>query len=90
VSHIECPDCKTRNHVSGYGLAAGPMGQYTFCEDCGELLEFDPDVDDFPEDDAAKIIANCQKWRDEKYPNGLPEGTHMRPLPVMNNSEVAK
>lgn len=87
MSHIECFKCKTRNHVTGYGLAAGPMGKYTICEDCSTLLEFDPDVDDLPDEEAAKIIAGCQKWRDETYPNGLPEGTQMRPLPVIETTD---
>jgi hypothetical protein len=43
MSHITCPKCKTRDHTSGYGLAAGPIGAYTFCNTCDGLLEFSPD-----------------------------------------------
>lgn len=40
MCHITCPNCGTRDHTSGFGLAAGPMGAYTFCDNCDRLLEF--------------------------------------------------
>jgi len=43
MSHVTCPKCGSRDHTQGYGLAAGPMGAYTFCNACDSLLEFMPD-----------------------------------------------
>ncbi len=43
MSHIACPKCGSREHYQGYGLAAGPLGSYIICLECGELLESKPD-----------------------------------------------
>ena len=40
MSHVTCPKCGSNDHMTGYGLAAGPMGAYTFCQGCDELIEF--------------------------------------------------
>ena len=63
MSHITCHKCGGNEHYMGYGLAAGPMGSYTFCE-CGELLEFSPDLEGVPQERAAEIQRDVQKWRD--------------------------
>lgn len=33
----ECPDCKVPAEM-GYGLAAGGIGAYSYCPQCGKLL----------------------------------------------------
>ena len=35
----ECPKCMSLNTHSGYGMAAGGMGSYTICMDCGYVLD---------------------------------------------------
>lgn len=55
-----CPLCDCPDVVSGYGYAAGPLGSYTFCEGCNELIDFCPDFEGFNEDD----IAMLTKWDD--------------------------
>lgn len=45
MSHITCPFCGSNEHITGYGLAAGPMAGYTFCESCDELIELTIDMD---------------------------------------------
>ncbi len=52
MSHVTCPKCGSNEHTSGYGLAAGPMGAYTFCNGCDELIEFQPDVEGLSEEEA--------------------------------------
>ena len=52
MSHLMCPKCNSNEHTSGYGLACGPMGAYTFCDGCDALLAFAPDLDGVPEDAA--------------------------------------
>jgi hypothetical protein len=45
MSHVTCPKCSSNEHVVGYGFAAGPLGSYTFCCGCDELIEFAPDTE---------------------------------------------
>ena len=45
MSHVTCPFCGSSDHTSGYGLAAGPMAQYTFCNTCDALIELTVDMD---------------------------------------------
>lgn len=33
----ECPDCKVPAE-SGFGMAGGGMGVYTYCPQCGKML----------------------------------------------------
>ena len=33
----ECPDCKVPSE-SGFGMAGGGMGVYTYCPQCGKML----------------------------------------------------
>lgn len=43
-----CPKCGSHEIHDGYGFAAGGIGAYTMCLDCGEILasvqdpEYDP------------------------------------------------
>lgn len=59
MSHLTCPKCKGTEHYQGYGLAAGFMGAYTFCE-CGALLEGFADVEGLDDDLAKKQIAHVE------------------------------
>lgn len=54
MSHIKCPKCGGRDHISGYGFAAGPMGQYTICE-CGKILEFEADTEGLPPEEVERL-----------------------------------
>lgn len=56
MSHLTCPKCGSNNHTCGYGLAAGPMGSYCFCDGCDELLEFSPDLQGLELEEANRII----------------------------------
>lgn len=67
MSHVTCPKCGSTNHMTGYGLAFGPMGSYTVCEDCDVLLEFCPDLQGVPEDRVPIIQAEVAKWRKEVW-----------------------
>lgn len=67
MSHVTCPKCGSNDHTSGYGLAAGPMGFYTFCNGCDVLLEFCPDLEGVPEDRAQKLLAGVEEWRKEVW-----------------------
>jgi hypothetical protein len=67
MSHITCPKCGSNEHTSGYGLAAGPMGAYTFCNGCETLLEFFPDLEGAPPEQIQKIRANINQWRKEVW-----------------------
>lgn len=34
------PDgCPHKNTIGGFGLAGGGYGAYTFCEDCGQVID---------------------------------------------------
>ncbi len=35
-----CPKCDSDNTRAGYGMAAGGIGCYTICMDCGYVLAF--------------------------------------------------
>ena len=35
----KCPVCRSINLESGYGMAGGGMGVYTYCEDCGTIID---------------------------------------------------
>lgn len=61
MNHLTCPKCGSNDHTTGYGLAAGPMGGYTFCNGCDELIEIFPDLDGLEEDHAARITASAEK-----------------------------
>lgn len=73
--HITCHECGSNEHMSGYGLAAGPMGMYTIC-DCGELLEFTPDLEGIPDDHAERLKKQTDEWRStvnaKRQAKGLP------------------
>ena len=43
MSHITCDNCGSTEHCLGYGLAAGGIGTYTSCLNCGKILESQPD-----------------------------------------------
>lgn len=62
MSHIACPSCGSNEHMQGYGLAAGPMGSYTLCE-CGELLEFVPDLDGLTDEQITRVQGYVADWR---------------------------
>ena len=42
---IVCPDCGSVENYHGYGFAAGGLGGYTMCLECGKTLEYSPDPD---------------------------------------------
>jgi len=57
MSHITCPKCGSNEHISGYGFGVGPLGSYTVCEGCDEVLEFEPDVEGLDEERANRLRA---------------------------------
>jgi hypothetical protein len=61
VSHVTCPKCGSNEHITGYGLACGPMGAYTICEGCDALLEFAPDLEGLDDETAKRITANTER-----------------------------
>ena len=64
MTDIPCPKCGySEEHYRGYGLAAGPMGCYTFCGKCNTLLEFSPDLDDLSEEAVKRI----QEWAEKQH-----------------------
>lgn len=81
MTHLVCPKCGSNEHTAGYGLAAGPMGSYTFCDGCDILLEASPDLQGMEDEkeDCKKIVENLQKhmkfvWGDSwELPNHLKE-----------------
>lgn len=66
MSHITCPKCGSTEHTVGYGLAAGPMGTYTFCDGCDALIEFWPDLEGLNEADVERIQAITEEWRKQQ------------------------
>jgi hypothetical protein len=74
MSHLTCPKCGGTDHTQGYGLAAGPMGAYTFCDGCDAMLEFCPDLEGLPEEHAQRILADVEKWRAETWGSQSREG----------------
>lgn len=54
---LVCPVCdqRTRN-TCGYGLAAGPIGAYTFCDACDYLIDFMPDSDHIEDEEEMKQL----------------------------------
>ena len=68
MSHITCHKCGSNEHMTGYGLAYGPIGSYTACE-CGELLEFMADLEGLDDDEARTIQANVDDWRKTTAPD---------------------
>lgn len=67
MSHVTCPKCGSQEHITGYGMAFGPMGSYTVCEGCDALIEFSPDLQGVPEDRVPIIQAEVAKWRKEVW-----------------------
>lgn len=72
MTHLVCPKCGSKDHTSGYGLAAGPMGGYTFCDGCDELLEFSPDLEGLDLETANKIIEGYNKKMEEVWGTNYP------------------
>jgi len=62
VSHVTCPKCSSNEHVTGYGFAAGPLGSYTFCEGCDELIEFAPDTEGLSDEDTMYAEAMAENY----------------------------
>lgn len=54
MTHLTCPKCQSTDHTTGYGLAAGPMGSYVFCNKCDELIDFSPDQEGMSDEWIAK------------------------------------
>jgi len=66
MSYITCPKCAKRDNTCGYGLAAGPMGEYVFCNSCDELLEFSLDTS-YSEGERALAIASLDRHMVESF-----------------------
>jgi hypothetical protein len=62
----ECPFCKSTEITSGYGYAFGPLGGYTFCENCDELLDLSPDLDGLDDEECQRITTAVDEWRKDK------------------------
>lgn len=67
MTHLVCPKCGSNEHTTGYGLAAGPMGGYTFCDGCDTLLEFSPDLQGLSKEEANRIIESYNKQMREVW-----------------------
>ena len=72
MSHLTCPKCGSKEHSTGYGLAAGPMGAYTFCDGCDVLLEFTPDLEGLDDERAARIQARVDAALKEVWGDKAP------------------
>lgn len=66
MSHVTCPACGSNDHLSGFGLAAGPMGAYTFCNQCDKLLEFSPDSS-YTDEERAQALTKLDKHMIENF-----------------------
>lgn len=53
MSNIRCPHCGSREHIQGYGFAAGVLGTYTMCMKCSSVLELHADTEGLTEEEAA-------------------------------------
>lgn len=62
-----CPYCGSMETTSGYGYAAGPLGSYTFCDSCGELIELVPDLDGLTEEESEKLLNDYKKFKPKLY-----------------------
>lgn len=47
----ECPFCDGEKFSKGYGEKAGPTGHYAYCDGCGELVSYTPDMEKLSEAD---------------------------------------
>ena len=65
MSHLTCPKCGSTDHTSGYGLACSPMGAYTICNGCDAGLEYCPDLEGVPKEQAEAILTSVAAWRKE-------------------------
>ena len=74
MSHLTCPKCGSNEHTSGYGLAAGPMGAYTFCNGCDELIEFVFDVEGLDEAHTKRLLDMAEKHLSEVWGEKPEEG----------------
>lgn len=61
MTHLTCPKCNSTEHTCGYGLAAGPIGSYCFCDGCEILLEAHPDTEGLEDTEVAQIKENLEK-----------------------------
>ncbi len=50
-----CPRCGSGDHMQGYGLAAGGIGDYIACLDCGEFLMVHQDGEAAPRVDTGRV-----------------------------------
>lgn len=50
-----CFFCGSQDLHTGYGLEAGPLGIFTTCHGCGQLVGFAPDYDGLAAEDAAHL-----------------------------------
>jgi hypothetical protein len=62
VSHVTCPKCGSNDHITGYGLACGPMGAYTLCEGCDAVLELFPDYEGLSEEHEKRVRDEVEKY----------------------------
>ena len=60
---LSCPLCDCKSTTFGYGLAAGPMGAYTFCDGCNELIEFFPDTEGMEEEQEKRVMTKHAEWK---------------------------
>lgn len=64
MSDLEhCPYCGHDRMTHGYGYAAGPLGAYSYCDGCNELVDFWPDTEGLSEADEASAIDKAEKWK---------------------------
>lgn len=75
MSHVECRNCKTRNHYSSYGCGGpfGGMSSYTYCEDCGRVLECHIDTEGMESDEDEAFQAKVDAVIEAQFaPGGKP------------------
>ena len=92
MSHVTCPKCGSNDHISGYGLACGPMGSYTICNSCDALLEFCPDLEGLDDERATRIQESAKKalaetWgtdNEKQHPQGENQELQKEEIPNSN------
>jgi hypothetical protein len=83
MSHIRCHECGSDDHVQGYGFAAGPLGGYTMCSDCGATLELTPDLEGLTAPNVEYIEAAMKRWVE-----GVNRVREMKCMPLLTERGV--
>lgn len=97
-----CFFCGGSKLSTEYGIAAGPLGVYTFCDSCEQLIGYAPDFDKLDPEDVASVsetnkrlqtyLANSlTSWRRREEIIGLRALLSLvAEMPVLDEAGVAK